>query len=192
MTLDSLPDLDTSGLCLVKTLSTALTCWPYRNTRHGSLRSDGDAGGRPPLSAAPRRGRLLNGPPWRRPPVQDLTDPRLHREHAPWRVPWKESQDTTRLYADIAFPAPENVGARAIAATVANARRAQKTRVRCTVTRYREKSGLRRAGAQGKKLGRPRVDHETERKVLKLLNDGVGIFAPFAGVEPTWQYLGRN
>ena len=32
MTLDSLPDLDTSGLCLVKTLSTALTGWPYRNT----------------------------------------------------------------------------------------------------------------------------------------------------------------
>src|SRR6266576_1266167 len=32
MTLDSLPDLDTSGLCLVKTLSTALTCWPSRNT----------------------------------------------------------------------------------------------------------------------------------------------------------------
>ena len=31
MTLDSLPDLDTSGLCLVKTLSTVLTCWPYRN-----------------------------------------------------------------------------------------------------------------------------------------------------------------
>src|SRR2546426_3326711 len=31
MTLDSLPDLDTSGLCLVKTLSTALTCWPSRN-----------------------------------------------------------------------------------------------------------------------------------------------------------------
>src|SRR5205809_2967534 len=26
MTLDSLPDLDTSGLCLVKALSTALTC----------------------------------------------------------------------------------------------------------------------------------------------------------------------
>ena len=25
-------------------------------------------------------------------------------EHAPWRVPWKESQDTARLYADIAFP----------------------------------------------------------------------------------------
>src|SRR5213594_1686149 len=32
MTLDSLPDLDTSGLCLVKNLPTALTCWPYRNT----------------------------------------------------------------------------------------------------------------------------------------------------------------
>src|SRR5438876_4568422 len=31
MTLDSLPDLDTSGLCLVKNLPTALTCWPYRN-----------------------------------------------------------------------------------------------------------------------------------------------------------------
>src|SRR5437899_2254127 len=31
MTLDSLPDLDTSGLWLVKSLSTALTCWPYRN-----------------------------------------------------------------------------------------------------------------------------------------------------------------
>ena len=29
---DSLPDLDTSGLCLVKTLSTALTCWPDRST----------------------------------------------------------------------------------------------------------------------------------------------------------------
>ena len=39
----------------------------------------------------------------------------------------------------------------------------------------RVKSGLRRAVAQGKKLGRPRVDHETERKVLKLLKDGVGI-----------------
>src|SRR3989454_10088816 len=38
MTLDSLPDLDTSGLCLVKTLSTALTCWPYRKT---ALRDDG-------------------------------------------------------------------------------------------------------------------------------------------------------
>src|SRR6266576_2667627 len=32
MTLDSLPDLDTSGLCLVKTLPTALTSWPYRST----------------------------------------------------------------------------------------------------------------------------------------------------------------
>src|SRR6266699_1000373 len=32
MTLDSLPDLDTSGLCLVKALPTALTGWPSRNT----------------------------------------------------------------------------------------------------------------------------------------------------------------
>src|SRR5436189_125102 len=38
-----------------------------------------------------------------------------------------------------------------------------------------KRPGLRRAVAQGKKLGRPRVDHETERKVLKLLKDGVGI-----------------
>jgi len=38
----------------------------------------------------------------------------------------------------------------------------------------RVKSGLRRAVAQGKKLGRPSVDHD-ERKVLKLLKDGVGI-----------------
>src|SRR2546429_5427153 len=37
MTLDSLPDSDTSGLCLVKTISTAPTCWPYRNT---ALRDD--------------------------------------------------------------------------------------------------------------------------------------------------------
>ena len=39
----------------------------------------------------------------------------------------------------------------------------------------RVKSGLRRAVAQGKKPGRPRVDQETEQKVLKLLKDGVGI-----------------
>src|SRR5438128_5484960 len=48
MTLDSLPDLDTSGLCLVKTLSTALTCWPYRNTalRDGARTSTRTAGPR--------------------------------------------------------------------------------------------------------------------------------------------------
>ena len=39
----------------------------------------------------------------------------------------------------------------------------------------RVKSGLRRAVAQGKRLGRPRVDHETERKVRRLLDEGVGI-----------------
>ena len=39
----------------------------------------------------------------------------------------------------------------------------------------RVKSGLRRAVAQGKKPGRPRVDQETEQKVLKLLKDGIGI-----------------
>src|SRR2546426_1987269 len=62
MTLDSLPDLDTSGLCLVKTLPAALTCWPYRNT---ALRDDGRThpralrrspkGGRPRYAAGPRR-----------------------------------------------------------------------------------------------------------------------------------------
>ncbi len=47
MTLDSLPDLDTSGLCLVKTLSTALTFWPFLNAAlrdgaHPSLFSGAD------------------------------------------------------------------------------------------------------------------------------------------------------
>src|SRR5881628_2646142 len=60
MTLDSLPDLDTSGLCLVKTLSTAQTCWPYRNTalRDGartSTRTSSAKGGRPRYTAGPRR-----------------------------------------------------------------------------------------------------------------------------------------
>src|SRR6266700_106423 len=61
MTLDSLPDLDTSGLCLVKTLSMALTCWPYRNTalRDGartSTRTSSVAKGRwPRYTAGPRR-----------------------------------------------------------------------------------------------------------------------------------------
>src|SRR6266576_7221577 len=32
MTLDVSRTWNTSGLCLVKTLSTALTCWPFRNT----------------------------------------------------------------------------------------------------------------------------------------------------------------
>src|SRR5438309_9797774 len=41
MTLDSLPDLDTSGLCLVETLSTALTCWPYRAQFVGRQTEDG-------------------------------------------------------------------------------------------------------------------------------------------------------
>src|SRR5437867_11417936 len=39
----------------------------------------------------------------------------------------------------------------------------------------RVKSGLRRAVAQGKKSGRPRVDQESEQKVLKLRKDGLGI-----------------
>src|SRR5881296_299193 len=38
----------------------------------------------------------------------------------------------------------------------------------------RVKSGLRRAVAQGKKLGRPRVDHETERTVLETTIAKIG------------------
>src|SRR5437899_2341090 len=60
---DSLPDLDTSGLCLVKTLSTALTCWPYRNgTRRSGTAPEhpralrrSPKGGRPRYTAGPRR-----------------------------------------------------------------------------------------------------------------------------------------
>src|SRR5437660_4063744 len=61
MTLDSLPDLDTSGLCLVKTLPTALTCWPYRNmalrdgARTSARTSSVAKGGRPRYTAGPRR-----------------------------------------------------------------------------------------------------------------------------------------
>src|SRR6266699_1187923 len=32
------PGLGNNGLFLVKTLPTALTCWPYRNTRRGACR----------------------------------------------------------------------------------------------------------------------------------------------------------
>src|SRR5436309_4284037 len=65
MTLDSLPDLDTSGLCLVKTLSTPLTCWPSRNTalRDGARTSTRTAGprrrGKPKHS---HRGHPVPGP----------------------------------------------------------------------------------------------------------------------------------
>jgi DNA invertase Pin-like site-specific DNA recombinase len=44
-----------------------------------------------------------------------------------------------------------------------------------TMIRQRVKAGLKRAVAQGVKLGRPRIDSETERKVRKQLAKGVGI-----------------
>jgi DNA invertase Pin-like site-specific DNA recombinase len=44
-----------------------------------------------------------------------------------------------------------------------------------TMIRQRVKAGLKRAVAQGVKLGRPRIDSATERKVRRQLAKGVGI-----------------
>ena len=44
-----------------------------------------------------------------------------------------------------------------------------------TMIRQRVKAGLKRAVAQGVKLGRPKIDSTTERKVRKQLAKGVGI-----------------
>src|SRR3989442_3202154 len=79
MTLDSLPDLDTSGLCLVKTLSTALTFWPYRNMalRDGARTSTHNS------SVAKRRTASI-----------------------PWPTRAAEA-DRSTLIADIPFPALE-------------------------------------------------------------------------------------
>jgi DNA invertase Pin-like site-specific DNA recombinase len=41
--------------------------------------------------------------------------------------------------------------------------------------RQRVKAGLKRAVAQGVKLGRPKIDIATERKVRKQLAKGIGI-----------------
>ena len=83
MTLDSLPDLDTSGLCLVKTLSTALTCWPYRNT---ALRDDG--------RTSTRTSSVAKG-----------------TASIPLPARAAEANRST-LIADIPFPAPGNVAAK--------------------------------------------------------------------------------
>src|SRR5438445_4033366 len=101
MTLDSLPDLDTSGLCLVKTLSTALTCWPYRNTalRDGARLAATFPGAGNGMSAmrvlrsasAARVGRVSR--------PSSVWQPRILPDTANTSVPWKEClQDTTRLY----------------------------------------------------------------------------------------------
>jgi DNA invertase Pin-like site-specific DNA recombinase len=44
-----------------------------------------------------------------------------------------------------------------------------------TMIRQRIKAGLKRAVAQGVKLGRPKIDGATERKVRRLLAKGIGI-----------------
>src|SRR5262245_24412142 len=44
-----------------------------------------------------------------------------------------------------------------------------------TMIRQRIKAGLKRAVAQGVKLGRPKIDNATERKARKQLAKGVGI-----------------
>jgi DNA invertase Pin-like site-specific DNA recombinase len=44
-----------------------------------------------------------------------------------------------------------------------------------TMIRQRIQAGLKRAVAQGVKLGRPKIDSATERKVRKQLAKGVGI-----------------
>jgi DNA invertase Pin-like site-specific DNA recombinase len=44
-----------------------------------------------------------------------------------------------------------------------------------TMIRQRIKTGLKRAVAQGVKLGRPKIDGATERKVRRLLAKGIGI-----------------
>ena len=44
-----------------------------------------------------------------------------------------------------------------------------------TMIRQRIKAGLKRAVAQGVKLGRPKIDSATERKVRNQLAKGVGI-----------------
>jgi DNA invertase Pin-like site-specific DNA recombinase len=44
-----------------------------------------------------------------------------------------------------------------------------------TMIRQRVKAGLKRAVAQGVKLGRPKIDSATERRVRKQLAKGVGI-----------------
>src|SRR5246500_4773414 len=44
-----------------------------------------------------------------------------------------------------------------------------------TMIRQRIKAGLKRAVAQGVRLGRPKIDSATERKVRKQLAKGVGI-----------------
>src|SRR5438876_4551164 len=84
MTLDSLPDLDTSGLCLVKNLPTALTCWPYRNMalRDGARNIHAHFVGR-------------------------------QREDGLDTLPARAAEaNRSTLIADIPFPAPENVAAK--------------------------------------------------------------------------------
>jgi DNA invertase Pin-like site-specific DNA recombinase len=47
-------------------------------------------------------------------------------------------------------------------------------RIRALIIVERINAGLARARAQGKKLGRPRVDDSTEREIRKMLTKGIG------------------
>src|SRR2546426_12056988 len=78
-----LPDLDTSGLCLVKTLSTALTCWPSRNMalRDGARTSTRTSSVAKGTASIPLPARAAEA-------------------------------NRSTLIADIPFPAPGNVAAR--------------------------------------------------------------------------------
>ena len=52
--------------------------------------------------------------------------------------------------------------------------------------RQRIKAGLKRAVAQGVKLGRPKIDSTTERKVRKQLAKGVGTLKVAKSLGMNW------
>src|SRR5262249_35185649 len=64
-----------------------------------------------------------------------------------------------------------------------------------TMIRQRIKAGLKRAIAQGVKLGRPKIDSATERKVRKRLAKGIGILrvasCSGSGVTASWDNTAR-
>src|SRR3989454_3027750 len=164
MTLDSLPDLDTSGLCLVKTLSTA------RVGRIGTRRSGTTAEhprtlrrspkGRPRYPcrpAPPRQTEALSSRTSRSRPLASYRGVLIGHSLRPGALESSGRSRTVRRRrpaasaavmvrknssdSSSAVPSPSVIRQRhaapdvvVIAATVANARRAQKTRARCVAT----------------------------------------------------------
>jgi hypothetical protein len=63
-----------------------------------------------------------------------------------------------------------------------------------TMIRQRVKAGLKRAVAQGVKLGRPKIDSATERKVRKQLAKGIGMLrvARSLGLGGTVQRIAKD